>query len=87
MQENRESVASLQSKLFPLGKLPFVFNKLSSGTAQSQNNFIISGGEASSVISVVNNATDISRLSCLTKDRPKQSNKRPPTLSFCNSVV
>lgn len=84
MQEDRESVASLQSKLFPQGKLPYAFNKISSGVVQNSS---VNGESFPTNTSTSNNFVNASRLSCITKDRPKQLNKRPPSLNFRISSV
>lgn len=75
--ERKSMVAGLQSKLFPMGKLPPVPHK-SQGLQQNL---------ATENASSNNSDDDLHRLSSLTKNRPKQSNKRPPSMQIRNSVV
>uniref|UniRef100_A0A915ERF4 SH3 domain-containing protein n=1 Tax=Ditylenchus dipsaci TaxID=166011 RepID=A0A915ERF4_9BILA len=77
VQEERKSmIAGLQSKLFPTGKLP---PHRPPGPAIHNNSSSNENKEAKSASSSVE---DLSKLSSLTKARPKQANKRPPSMNF-----
>lgn len=76
IEERKSMIAGLQSKLFPMGKLP------QKPSPPSNHASIIASGDKEKP-----DEEDINKLSSLTKSRPKQNNKRPPSLNFHNNKM
>lgn len=73
-------ISDLQNRLFPMGKLPQKPPPPSNHSALLANN--LDNKEKS-----IDLEEDSNKLLSLTKTRPKQNNKRPPSLSFHNKLV
>lgn len=75
-------ISDLQNRLFPMGKLPQKPPPLSS------NHFTVTTHNSDNKEKSVDLDEDSNKqLLSLTKTRPKQNNKRPPSLSFHSKLV
>ncbi|KAI1730768.1 variant SH3 domain-containing protein [Ditylenchus destructor] len=80
-EERKSMIAGLQSKLFPQGKLPPQFPHKSPPTFSSSST-VNPEAVNKDARSTSSSAEDLNKLSSLTKTRPMQANKRPPSMNF-----
>ncbi|KAI1711169.1 variant SH3 domain-containing protein [Ditylenchus destructor] len=80
-EERKSMIAGLQSKLFPQGKLPPQFPHKSPPTFSSSST-VNPEAVNKDTRSTSSSAEDLNKLSSLTKTRPMQANKRPPSMNF-----